>query len=156
MWKSALQWTIESIPSVYWLDLIGVYSRILAIEKFCYLITLLEGEPQQIVKSMSGGNYEISCSSLRKRYQNNRYLAIIYYLKLCNGTNTFYNNAKHLRQLFNSFLEDLYALDTVAFSIVPVNVELCFDFRLQRTFNEISTYNNCFSFWEFLTRLLKR
>lgn len=87
------------------------------IAKFNYLISTLEGPPLALVKCtpMIGTNYMNAYKSLTDRYSNKRRLATAYWKEIANSPPLLNENAKALRNLLDTFHENLAALDALEF-----------------------------------------
>ncbi|KAJ3657355.1 hypothetical protein Zmor_009165 [Zophobas morio] len=107
----------------------SVYSNI---EKFHLLITHLSGELLSIVKSLpiSDGNYPVVYESLTNRYENKRLLVTTYWQSVNNANKATSDSPQSLRNLVNSFTENLAALDQISGSLNPPASLDLWDFTL--------------------------
>ncbi len=94
------------------------------ISKFQYLISLLKGEPLNLIKSIptTDANYAIAFKTLEDRYQNKRHLATNYWNAINNTSTQKTNSSKDLRNLLDTFNENVAALEVLGF---PTN-QWCF------------------------------
>lgn len=109
------------------------------IEKFQYLLSYLDKEPLNLVKTvpLSEANYQTAFDLLVKRYQNKRLLAT-------NALNLLLNvvlkssNVKELRRLLDTFSENLSILSVLGFNVNDWDFIL-FNVLLQKIENQIRT-----------------
>ncbi|KAJ8969455.1 hypothetical protein NQ317_011058 [Molorchus minor] len=89
------------------------------IEKFNYLISALSGPPLSLVKCvpMTTNNYDTAYRSLVDRYSNPRLLAVAFWTEIENSCKLNSENSQSLRQLLDTFSENLAALKTLKFPI---------------------------------------
>lgn len=86
-------------------------------EKYQYLISQLQGEPLNLVKSLpcTDDNYLIAYNTLFKRYQNKRRLASAYWDEINNLAKLTMDSPQELRHLLDIFSENLLALEKLGF-----------------------------------------
>ncbi|XP_063915021.1 uncharacterized protein LOC135131281 [Zophobas morio] len=91
-----------------------------------------KGEPLSIVKSLpiSDGNYLIVYESLTNRYENKRLLVTTYWQSVNNANKATSDSPQSLRNLVNSFTENLAALDQISGSLNPPASLDLWDFTL--------------------------
>lgn len=89
------------------------------IEKFQYLLSFLEGEPFNLIKSIQlvSSNYPIAIDTLVKRYENKRILATAYWNAIVAAPNLQNNSSTELRSLLDIFRENLSALEVLHFPV---------------------------------------
>lgn len=90
------------------------------VEKFSYLISCLSKEPLSIVSRvpLTADNYQTAYDALVKRYDNKRLLATAYWQQIENAPAIIDDyTSTHLRQLLNTFDENLQALKTMHFPV---------------------------------------
>lgn len=85
------------------------------IERFQYLISSLKKEPLTLAKTlpMTNDNYPVVYSSLLERYNNTRSLATFYWREIQNLPTLRDESAKNLRNLIDSFSENIQALKLI-------------------------------------------
>ncbi len=88
------------------------------IEKFQYLLSFIKGEPLNLIKAIpiTEANYKIAYTTLVSRYQNKRLLATTYLTEILNFPKV--SNGFNLRNIFDSFMENLDALSLLGFPVV--------------------------------------
>lgn len=98
-------------------------------EKFQYLLSSLDKEPLLLIKNIpiSNENYEIAFDNLYKRYQNTRILATHYWDKITDAPKLNTDSPKALRQLVDTFTDNITALKNLKYPIES------WDFVLFRT-----------------------
>lgn len=106
-----------------WISFINLFdttvhrnTNISNVAKFQYLLSVLSGEPYNLIKSFSltPANYLIAYNLLRERYHNTRRLTTLHLNHLLDLPSIPYNNPKQLRSFITTFYEhteSLKALD---------------------------------------------
>ncbi|XP_031351735.1 uncharacterized protein LOC116177021 [Photinus pyralis] len=94
-------------------------SSLANIHKFQYLISFVQGEPLNLIKSIqtTDANYLIAFNTLVNRYQNKRILAASYWHEIYNVPSMKTSSYKDLRNLLDVFTENLSALQVLEFPV---------------------------------------
>ncbi|XP_072381169.1 uncharacterized protein [Diabrotica undecimpunctata] len=89
------------------------------VEKFRFLITSISQEPLALIKGipLTDANYQIAYEILGKRYQNKRILATQYYNDIFNASVIKNSTSSNLRNLLNTFTENVAALRVLDFPV---------------------------------------
>ncbi|KAJ8977829.1 hypothetical protein NQ317_011913 [Molorchus minor] len=87
-------------------------------EKFHYLLSYLDKEPLLLVKNLpvTNENYITAYNTLLQRYQNKRFLASHYFDKLVDISKTTCDNPRLLRNLIDTFNDNVNALKNLGYS----------------------------------------
>lgn len=150
-------------------SLINTNNKLSDVEKFHFLITSLDKEPLNLVKSlpMTGGNYVVAYQALVKRYQNRRFLATSYFNEIYTASPLQKASAKDLRSLIDLFSENLGALkvldfdvsswDFIMFNILlqKLDYKTRMDFEMQHSETEMPTHDDLIKFLENHCRALE-
>ncbi|KAJ8926652.1 hypothetical protein NQ314_020954 [Rhamnusium bicolor] len=93
--------------------------HITEINKFQYLIASLSDEPLTLIKSipLTATNYELAYSTLVKRYSNKRLLTLHHWRTLKNYPALTTDNFKMLRQLIDTFSENIAVLENLGCNV---------------------------------------
>lgn len=95
-------------------------SSLANIQKFQYLISFLQGEALNLIKSIptTDANYSIAFQTLVKRYQNKRILSTSYWNAIINAPVVkSTSSSKDLRTILDIFSENLSALEVLGFPV---------------------------------------
>ena len=132
------------------------------IEKFNYLITVLEGQPLSLVRTLplTADNYITAYDTLHKRYSNKRLRAQSHWHALENTQKLQSESPEALRNLLDVFSENLSALKTLGFPVANwdfvlvmmllkrLDNSLVTKFELEHGSSEIPTYQSLIDFLE--------
>lgn len=89
------------------------------VEKFNYLMTLVTGEPLNLIKSIPliSSNYITAYNLLKGRYHNKRQLASFHYDEIYHAPTLTRSNPTELRRLLDVFGQNLAALENLNFNV---------------------------------------
>jgi hypothetical protein len=158
-----------------WPNFIAIYNSLIhnnaelsVVQKFHYLLTVLEYEPLSLVRHLpiSNENYMIAYSLLQERYENKRLIASKH-LELLLAASCHTLMHKNLRKFVNTLKENTQALkalgfDTVSWSFLlfhlmsrkmPTELRTKFEFTLK--VNELPDFENLLDFLENHLRVLE-
>ncbi|XP_071054941.1 uncharacterized protein [Onthophagus taurus] len=111
----------KSWPSFYDLyrSLVHDNDTLSDVAKYQYLVTSLSEEPLHLIKGlpMTDANYSIAFDTLKKRYQNKRHLATLYYNEIQCVTIKQEGSSKAYRLLIDTFSENVEGLKTLGFPV---------------------------------------
>lgn len=130
------------------------------IEKFNYLIASLEGQPQALVRNLplTAANYTVAYNTFVERYSNKRLRAQAHWLALENISRTNMDGSQSLRNLLDTFSENVAALTNLNFptehwDFVLLNLmlkkldnEIVTRFELQHGSSEVPSYKSLTKF----------
>lgn len=132
------------------------------IEKFNYLLSFLKGSPLALVQKlpMTDLNYSVAYDTLVKRYQNTRLVAATHWAAIENAPKLASDSPQQLRQLLDTFADNLAALNNLNFPVdswdfilvqmllkrihvsVATKFELQYDLNTTPTYAQLTTYLN--------------
>ncbi|XP_071051326.1 uncharacterized protein [Onthophagus taurus] len=92
---------------------------IAAIAKYQYLLTFLTGEAFNLLKGLpvTDANYEVAYNTLKKRYQNKRHLATLYFNEIIALKPLKDESSKCLRSLIDAFQENVEGFRILGFPV---------------------------------------
>ncbi|XP_050305592.1 uncharacterized protein LOC126742831 [Anthonomus grandis grandis] len=130
------------------------------IEKFNYLLNFLRGQPLTLIQKlpMTDVNYTTAYEMLVKRYENPRLVAATHWAAIENTTKLTTENPAELRQLLDTFSDNLAALGNLNFPValwdfilvqmllkrlhvsIATEFELQYDSHTTPSFQQLTTY----------------